>query len=81
MKEFFGDQELVIRCAKCGHDLRETIARFKTSAKVGCPNCGVINDLDATESSQVIDQANKAINDVRDEIRKLSKVVSKAFKR
>ena len=70
LEDFLGTQQLGFGCSKCGYQLRETIARLKTSPNLVCPGCGITIQVDASQFARKITEMNKAIHDFT---KKLSK--------
>ena len=73
LEDFLGTQQLGFGCSKCGYQLRETIARLKTSPNLVCPGCGITIQVDASQSARKITEMNKAIHDFTKKLSKLSK--------
>ena len=60
-------------CPECGQQLSFRIGYLKTSPDVLCPSCDVIIRIDANHLRRTVDEANKAVDDFRKNIRKLCK--------
>ena len=73
LEDFLGAQQLGFGCFKCGYQLRETIARLKTSPNLIFPGCGVNIQVDASQFAGKITEMNKAIHDFTKKLSKLSK--------
>ena len=73
MDDFIGKQKLGFDCLKCGYQLRETVARLKTSPNLICPGCGVNIQIDASQFAGKVTEMNKAIHDFTKKLSKLSK--------
>lgn len=65
MQSIFDHQEIGFDCPECGHGLRETVGKLKTSPKIQCPACKVTIAIDANELASAVGELDKSIDDLR----------------
>lgn len=63
MSHLFGDQQLALTCAKCGHQFHETVARLETDPDIPCPECGVVTHYEASQFRSALTEADQALED------------------
>ena len=60
--------EIRFQCPKCGHELRQTIGRLKTSEHMICPGCHIGINIDTNRLANAAEEIQKAIEKIPPEI-------------
>ncbi|KVE50394.1 hypothetical protein WI94_26335 [Burkholderia vietnamiensis] len=63
--ENFDGQSIDIDCAKCGHQISETIGRLKTDPDLVCPACGQVNTVQAESLREFSERLAKDLDELR----------------
>jgi putative FmdB family regulatory protein len=64
------DRTIDFKCTTCGHEIRERVGWLKFQDSVACPHCGATINLDTKNLAREAEQAQEAIDRLKDDFRR-----------